>query len=268
MNDFGTVFKRTIGIDVRGFLIRMFPTVSYRQMRSSHEYLRRGMFCVLPLDVRDPELMMREVYKFNPDLIARIMTVLESEPLSKYAEMSEEEYKEQGMLARHNVLAMMRGNADRIWKPNSGKTVATDDAIILPLLYAQEKPAVKKRHEYAKCDDDFCADWSMAGIKHSVLQEYCAKYVKPEKIDFNIPPGMRVVGISSGMECFPDTLRAPGQRWSSVAFCPGIVPLLDHLGQELSERWGWSSRAHEKVVEAFNTQRTHSEPKTTFTIYF
>lgn len=265
MNDFGTVFRRTIGIDNKGFLIRMFPVVSYRPMRQPYEYIKRGHICVLPLDVRDPEQMMREVYKLDISLITRIMALFSSEPLAQYAGLTEEEYGKLKMGTLREIRRAMDYGVDRVWQQNKGKTVATDDGIILPLLYTVVKPKLRTEDDYA---EDFCFSSHAIGPKWSNLVDYCKDFVKEHSIDFNIAQNTLTSYLGMSDECFPDTLRAPGQRWSSIAHCPGMVPMLDSTGQDLSERWGWFSRNHEKMVEETNASRTHSSHKTTFTIYF
>lgn len=274
MNDYGTVFRRTIGIDNKGFLIRQFPVVSYRQARQPFEFFRRGSICILPIDTANPREMLIKIYKLSEALADRIVASLHRVAIDDVLKGTEEAYKGYDYLERAAIVrAAAQGNPHAYFhKPDN--TIATENGLILPLLYTRAKRVLVRNFSYdADCADecDFsprpkAMDAGLDGLRKAYSEEARERF-KELAADFTIGKN-QIVTSAIGHNMISDSLRAPGERWTAPIWSPELVPTMDSLAHDLADRWEWNQHTHNKVAEVVSAGRTHSTYDSSFTLYF
>lgn len=273
MNDYGTVFRRTIGIDNKGFLIRQFPVVSYRQQRQPFEYLRRGTICVLPIDAINPRDMLIDIYEFNEVLADKIVASMRSIKMEDILQGTEESYEQYDYLERAAIIRTATIGAPVVYLNNSANMVPTDNGLIVPLLYSRTSRKQPRSFNYG--EDDFGGYDGHPRIKQGVSglkglreaydngKEFFDKY----STDFTIGKDYMVVSASAH-DAISDSLRSPGERWAAPIWAAELIPAMDTLAYDLATRWEWNQHMHSKVAEIASAERTHTTYSSTFTLYF
>lgn len=272
MNDFGTVYKRTIGIDSNGFLIRMFPKVVYRPIRKDRPgkpYLHLGQCCLLPLDSCAPERMMREVYGFTDDEVERCMNGLISTPVQQYLDMDETTFDKLHMAERQAVKCAVRDGSSVVWrtKPQQ-RAIPLEDGVVVLLLYRRQTIVPSHQHPNYDYEEDFVPRRKVGHeeLKRKYtpeLQEAFKEHCK----SFAVASHHNVDNATYGDWIVPEVLNGPGERWSSYAFDSALVPMIDRIAHNIIGQFGWQTHMHDKVAQALN-EHTHTTYDTTFSIYF
>lgn len=273
MNDYGTVFRRTIGIDNKGFLIRQFPVVSYRQQRQPFEYLRRGTICVLPIDAINPRDMLINIYKFNEVLADKIVSTMRSIKMDDILQGTDEEYLQYNYFERAAIVRAATMGSPIVYLNDSANIVPTENGLIVPLLYSRAKRKRTKNFNYG--EDEFdgydghprtkLSDSGLKGLREAY--EAGTEHYQRYRTDFTVGKDYTVVS-ASGHEAISDSLRTPGERWAAPVWAAELVPTMDSLAHDLATRWEWNQHMHNKVSEVVNAERTHTSYDSTFTLYF
>lgn len=252
MNDFGTVVPRKIGIDDRGFMIRMIPAVRYVPMTRPFEYITKGYKCVLPIDAAAPQRMLREIYRFDEKLVARIMQVLKPVHIQTYCNMSDAEIDALDYPVRLAILLAIAAKNDIVYVASDMDMVPVPDAIIVPMLYAKDTAPIQSVR---------------INPLHVILREYCATNPSGVGADYDFAIGKsRLQYRSYGYSSAPK-FAAVGDRWSSYLFDDGLVAPIDELADALCNRT-WHSHGHNAAKQAANLNGVYSESTTSFVTFF
>lgn len=273
MNDYGTVFRRTIGIDNKGFLIRQFPVVSYRQQRQPFEYLRRGTICVLPIDAINPRDMLIDIYKFNEVLADKIVATLRSIKMDDILQGTDESYLQYNYFERAAIVRAATMGAPAVYLNSASNAVPTENGLIIPLLYSRVKHKRTRNFNYGEDEFDGYDGHPRTKLCDSGLNGLREAYAKGKEFfetsvtDFTVGKDYTVVSTSCH-EAIPDSLRTPGERWAAPIWTAELIPTMDSLAHDLATRWEWNQHMHNKVSEVVNSERTHTSYDSTFTLYF